>query len=57
MASQKEVKFQYKIKEGRQDLSLDDQIKGLPFMRNNISEFVSMLQREGGSQEWADIFD
>lgn len=57
MASQKEVKFQYKIKEGRQDLSLDDQIKGLPFMCNNISEFVSMLQREGGSQEWADIFD
>lgn len=57
MGKTKEPKFNYIIKEGRQALSLDDQMKGLPFMYNSIDAFVALLKREGGSSEWADIFE
>ena len=57
MGKTKEPKFNYIIKDGRQALSLDDQMKGLPFMCNSIDAFVALLKREGGSSEWADIFE
>lgn len=57
MGKIQEPKINYIIKEGRQALSLDDQMKGLPFNCNSIDAFVSLLKREGGSNEWADIFD
>lgn len=57
MGTAQEPKMNYIIKEGRQALSLDDQMKGLPFMCNSIDAFVALLKREGGSSEWADIFD
>lgn len=57
MGTTQEPKMNYIIKEGRQALSLDDQMKGLPFMCNSIDAFVALLKREGGSSEWADIFE
>lgn len=56
MGTTQEPKINYIIKEGRQALSLDDQMKGLPFMCS-IDAFVALLKREGGSSEWADIFE
>lgn len=53
----KEIKVRYVIKQSRKELSLDEQMRGLPFQCDTVDEFVNMLKREENNPKWADIFE